>query len=186
MERNASTSCPTHCDRAACSDANRMKYSDPSSATRIASHRSGVRPSPVVSRKTRMDLRRYQGVANRWSRDWMTSARRPSAAWLYDRNALYRKRPGSDVFDGNSGLAPVMIVYSDSAAKEASPSLTFLDIAAPLLLGGGLMRLAGRLTRAAASATSSTSRLDCRRHRCRSGRCSPPRSPPTSATGRPA
>ena len=42
----------------------------------------------------------------------------------------------------------------------------------------------GRSTPAAGSAASSASRRGCSRRRRRSGRCFPPRSPPTSATGR--
>jgi hypothetical protein len=87
---HASTSCATHSERAASSDAKRIKNREVSRAERMDRQRSGVTPRPVVSRKTRIARRRYHGLANACKLDCMTSVSRPSAAWLYDMKAVYR------------------------------------------------------------------------------------------------
>ena len=72
----------THSDAAAAGEANRMKYSDASSASVIDCHSAGLTDSPVSSRKMRRAWRRLHGLASRCSPRCRDGASSPSAAWL--------------------------------------------------------------------------------------------------------
>src|ERR1700756_631649 len=84
-----STSLRTHGDLADEGDARSKKYSDSARACSIERQSAGLAERLVLSRKIRIERRRYQGLANRPSDDCSDAANRSSESWLYDTKALY-------------------------------------------------------------------------------------------------
>src|SRR6266571_4230412 len=93
-----STSLLTHEDWAESGDASRMKCSELSRADSIDDHNPGVAESPVLSRNTRTERNRLQGLANCWSPDCRAGANLPSAACEYERKASYSMKFSSSWF----------------------------------------------------------------------------------------